>query len=624
LSSYLKFDGLQDGATAAVFAGVPSDNIVLRLLVRFIELPTTKAPVVVLNNASGQTVLGLWVLAAPAAATDRGKRLAVCWRGDNGGAQEYRLAEIDTGSGPIRAGVVYNIEVVASYADDGVSVGVDGVRVATAGFGAASGWVATDALYAYLGGTVGTYNGSSTILRACHMDLIQVSIDLDATLTTSGGFPDVHADIDPFDDLLTIENNLPGGAVWNLNDGSGTTAADSSGNGVDLDLTGLSSSPAWAPAADPAVTPGSASWTFGSIEGYGCRAGSTVVPMPAYPYAGETAGELRLAPMARNWTEDGEALDQWGLTTNLTAATAGQVWSSRRALHADGSTSQTNSADLPVAGGVGDEVWWVRFRFYDPGGTSSTRLQRCLLATGTNTLMYGAGFMGSVSTSFYVTTVQGASTTNVASSVPVSAGWHEVLVYAEQSNTGGNTTVRIYIDGSLERTETGSFSRPTRAAIRQNGQSASSNDAWYDQIEVGYQRVTTVDAEFAGLVEPTGSVALPVLQPASGVRYYRGVTIDMEDAGATSLEVGDLALTFRHSPDDGATWSSPAALTDANLRAVACAGNGKDRLEITPEFDAGMDGMGSAALRGVTVLFEPATRVRLADEEARVHRMEAA
>jgi hypothetical protein len=80
--------------------------------------------------------------------------------------------------------------------------------------------------------------------------------------------------------------------------------------------------------------------------------------------------------------------------------------------------------------------------------------------------------------------------------------------------------------------------------------------------------------------------------------------------------VGAISYTFRHSTDGGSTWSSPATLNTANLRALACAGNGQDVLEITASFTAGMDQMSSGALRQIDVQYEPAVTIGFGDAES--------
>jgi hypothetical protein len=250
---------------------------------------------------------------------------------------------------------------------------------------------------------------------------------------------------------------------------------------------------------------------------------------------------------------------------------------------------------------VSTEEWWFLSQFYDSGGTTSGRLHRNGLFPASGAPDVDIGVFDSVSTTQYVTTVDGADTPSVAFGTRA-AGWNEWGIYVSRPNTG-DPTVRFYADGALIRDFTGSaaVAALTDMGMRANGASGSNDDGFYGKMEVAYQKGTGNPTEFEGLVEPTGSIFLPDLQPAVGVESFDSVTITDETAGTSSMEVGSIVYEFQHSTNGGSSFGSLQTLNTANLQALDTASNGQDVIRIKVTFTAGMDDMASAALRKIAV-----------------------
>lgn len=614
MSSYLKFDGVRDGLVAPSFAGVASTSWTVTAFVRIHSLPDQVCPIVQIYDGSTTTLAGIWLIPPAALATTRGQIFGVNWFET---ATEGRINNIaaDVSGNPLRRGRIYKIQLMVDNASSKVSFGIDGVRVATASLSTPLGGTAT---YFALAGEFGKYN-ATTPLRAAHVDIIQAKFEVDRTLATSGGFPTIDADSAPFTDLTLDGSATSDSALYNLNAGTGSTVADDSGNGHTLDITSPSSYPDWAPTeADPKrPAPGVARWQFDTVEGYALRASDapTVMPQPSFYDSVDRLGLARKAPV---WWEDGERTAQWPVATQLTADTA-QPFASRRSLKADGATGTTNSSDIP-AGGITAKMWSLVGRFYDPLGTTGTRVQRFGSCSVLNALRVTLGNHQAQSTTHYVAFISGGTGgDHIATSIPLASGWHEFAIHGSDPGGGANGVIHMYVDGSLERSETaivvsGYFAR---ACIRQQGVSGSNDHGFYDEMASGLSD-SGIDSEYGFLVETSGSAVLPSFQPAEGIAFFRSVTIDEETAGNNTEEVGSESLTFRHSIDGGSNWSSPAAFTTANLRARACAGNGQDVLEITVAQTAGMDNMGSPRLRSIEVDFEPAADVIELGEDAQL------
>jgi hypothetical protein len=273
----------------------------------------------------------------------------------------------------------------------------------------------------------------------------------------------------------------------------------------------------------------------------------------------------------------------------------------------------SSRADVVNHGGVSaaGQMRWGRADFYDSGDTTSTMQQRLTFFNGA-TLEFALGVNVSDSSGNYVVrTDSGTVDTGVARS----QGLHELAISVTRDVGLTTCTVRFYIDGDMVHEEVGTTPGDVNGfGIRHRADSAAEEGFW-DWMACNI-RYGNTPADFQGLVPASGSIVLPLLQPAEGVAFFRGVTIDDEQAGASSQEVGAISYTFRHSTDGGSTWSSPATLNTANLRALACAGNGQDVLEITASFTAGMDQMSSGALRQIDVQYEPAVTIGFGDAES--------
>lgn len=233
--------------------------------------------------------------------------------------------------------------------------------------------------------------------------------------------------------------------------------------------------------------------------------------------------------------------------------------------------------------------------------------------TGLGAIVCSIGVHHAESSTEYVAFVNGAGTPHVATGVTRAVGWHEFLIYVEVPGVG-NSTVRFYASeagSTAVRTETGvAVSLPGQVGIRVNGQVASDDHGYWDDIHASYERAGTTNARHVGIVEAFGSVVLPLFQPAH-VYSFDGVTITDETAGASSMELGSTSYTFRFSSDGGSSWSSPATLNNANLQALDCDGDGLDVLEITVEQTASMDSMGSPATRRIEVQYTPSIVPRI-------------
>ena len=606
MASYLKFDGQQDKAEAPVQTGPAPTSIVLTAFVRVLEMPVRSAPILQIVKATDTTltVIGIW-LSGPGASNVYNKPFAVNFGLPSGEAWVPDVP-IDASANPIRLGRIYKIQLLLTTSGP-FSVAVDGVRVLTGTLATPLddftlfGWLAC------LGGEKGTLNALAP-LRAMHADIIQAKIEVDRTLATSGGFPTADADSDPFTNM-TLENSHGSNALWLLNDGSGTTAADSSGNSYPLTLT----TPTWASAADPTVpSTGVARWDFASVEGYALRASDApaVLALPIYgpngPIGDDTAGELRLAPRGLRWWEDGEQNSQFPVASQLTASTDQRV-SSRRSLKTDGAVAVSNTSNIPQdAGGAPNyERFWARTWFYDPGGGTAGRLQRFTFFTSANAIICSAGVFQAQSTTEYVTSVVGGGPDHAASGIARSVGWHEFAMYVDQQSVG-NSTIKFYIDGQLVRTNSAVTTDIARIGFRELGASASNDHGYWDWMQVGYERDGVSNLQYSRLLEATGSVVLPIFKPTSGVNAYTGVTITEATAGTTSMTLGTTSYTFRHSTDGGATWSVAATLNAANLAAlVTNPYPSGDALEITVTQTASMDDMGSPATRQIDVAYQP-------------------
>lgn len=612
MASYLKFDGKRDGLSNPIIPGTASASVRLVCFARLLSLSPRNVPLVQVHNGIGKSIVGIWQIGPTVTPTTRGRLFG--FKADPGTLSNVA---VDLAGNPLRLGRIYKLEVVV-LSSGAFSAGVDGVRLATGG----GGFGVFPDVYLFDVGAENASYGGTVPFRAAHMELFQVKLEIDGTVSSSGGFPNVEADSDPFVPM-TFDGTATEGGLWLLNDGSGASPVDSSGFGHSSWIT-PNTAPSWAGAADPSLpSPGVALWDFASVEGYALRQSSAPtithrpVRGPSGPVGDKTAGTLGLARKAPIWFEDGEQTTQFPISTQLTADLT-TPFASRRALKSDGAVATTNSSDIPVPASILPFSWCFVGRFNDPGGTSATRVQRLGVCSNLNVLRVNLGFQGAQSTTNYIAFISGGGGGDFLVIGAVSAGWHEIAIFGSDPGGGANGTLRLYFDGQLVRSEagiviTGYFAR---VAIRQNGVSGSNDHAFYDEIDVGVSNAT-LDAEYAALVESAGTCVLPLLQPAEGVAFFRSVTITETTAGTDSETIGTTSYTFRHSTDGGGTWSAPAALTTANLRVRACAANGQDVLEVTVAQTAGMDNMSSPRTSQIQVDFEPATALLFPDEEFR-------
>lgn len=607
MSSYLKFNGQRDITRALIhwadFGAIGAVNIVMTAFVRFISWPTSGCPV--MATEEGQYATGIFVGGADSRSGVVGMAISIQFVGGTYFQLLVSANGADGAGEPFSLGRIYKLELAIQEGAT-AKLYVDGTEVASQSlFGAklrANGaGVGLD-----IGGaaTGGAWWGSTEPPRSAHMEVIQAMYEFDRS--TAGLFPP-SSDSDPFTDLeLDASADDTRSNRWLMNDGSGSSATDAEGN-YDMSLSSGSYPPSWASDPEPTFSTGAATFDFLSIAGWDLRESDapTMYPAPVYGPAGpvgdETAGKLRLARTGDHKIEDAEVTTgRWSSTTELSASTS-QVFEGNNSLHADGTTTVSSWATLPGAGTITGR--WLEWWFYDPGGTSASRVQLLAFSTSGPSPVAGIGFDGSVSTGEYTTFVEGASTEGLASGVAVSTGWHHFGVYIDYAGD-----VELWIDGSLVRTDSAStLSTISRIVIVHDGESASNDDAFYDAIRVGIAG-STGDAKYEGLVEASGSTPLPLVQPEEGVRFFRGVTIADETAGDSSMDVGGtITYTFRHSTDGGSTWGSSTSLTTANLRALACAGNGQDVLEITVAMTSGMSDIGSPEVSRIRLEYEPAT-----------------
>jgi hypothetical protein len=603
VSSYLKFDGKDDVVRFLLnWMDYPVEgacNQRFTVFVRFLSWPTTACAV--WGDEASSSANGIFIgTTAYSRVQHLAARYVIQFPGPTYVPLTITAAGADGAGAPFHLGRVYKIQLAmetTAVPDSTAKLFVDGAEVATsttAGWPIASyGGVRTS----NLGGKVSSFAAVSPP-RGAHMEILQAMFERNVT------DPFDVDDSEPFTDLtLGAGADTSWSSVWPMNEGSGTSVEDTSGTN-DLVLgNGGTDPPSWAPEADPTYATGSATFGFGSCEGLALRESDapTVSPAPIYgpegPVGDETAGKLRLA-RAGDWHwDDSEALTGiWSPTTEMTVS-ASQVFEGNDSIHADGTTGVQSTSPLFSPGT--SPQWWLEWWFYDPGGTSSSRVQALGLASSTPSMRAAIGFVGAVSTTEYVTSFDGS---NVASGVAVATGWHHFAIHVDHASDA-----TYWIDGVLVRTEDAtSLGSIARLMIAFDGESASNDDAYYDAIRVGASG-STANSVYAGLVESSGSIVLPLVQPPEGVRFFRGVAFTDETAGTSSMDVGGtVTYTFRHSTDGGSTWGSSTALTTANLRALACAGNGQDVLEITVAMTSGMDDIGSPEVSSVGVEYEPA------------------
>jgi hypothetical protein len=279
---------------------------------------------------------------------------------------------------------------------------------------------------------------------------------------------------------------------------------------------------------------------------------------------------------------------------------ADQVFEGDTSIKSDGASIFNNDIAIPTGG----DTMRVLGRFYDPGGTTSNRVQRLQLRPGVGgQFPIYIGVQISVSPTHYVTRIDSdIGVENQASIVPISVGWHSFGWYWSRPLIG-SSEVRLYIDGALVRTFTGSHpTAPGNLGLRQRGLSGTNDQGYWDTIDMSQEdTLGGIDPAFAGLVESTGSVVLPLFRPPlPGVKAFVGFVQD-----------GVGTITFRHSKNVGATWGISQPLTNAALQALVTAANGDDVLEFTVAQAAadaatamGADNMDSPALRQLDITYE--------------------
>lgn len=620
MASYLRFDGRSGQACRGLSGSgwTGTGSIVLTAFVRILRIPTYTAPILGVTDGSVGCYHQIW-LRRDQSGSPTGSFACNGLRNVAGFNFETTLVDVDatTGGNPVRVGRVYKVQSVAAWDASGggyrLSFAVDGTIIKRAAGGAASG-LSTDgggsSLIRICGEPLGASDRiASQPIRAAHVEVLQAKVEFDRTITFAGGdIQTVDADSE-WDEDMSMDASASDGGLYLLNEGTGSPQ-DSSGNGRNLGAVGTED---WAgTSSEPSISGGTGTYSFQHIGGYDLRQSDAPavmplpVPGPDGPVGDVTSGELRLAPMATWWDDDCEQLTRWFPTTNMSVSTD-QKYEGDSSIKSAGSGLVAHASSLPTFGAGASKIYF-RGRMYDPGGTTSTRIARYrFLFSSTVTAFLGVAI--NVSSTEYVTRYDGAGTPNQASGVAFDPGqWVEFLLHLDNPGLGGGTPEARYYIGTpstptaLVRSEVASAIFPTVIQFQQRGLEASDDHAFIGNVEVGALGLNA-HAENIGLVEASGSVVLPLFQPTVDVESFDSVTVDLEAAGDTSLEIGGLTVTFEHSPDGGTSYGASMALNDSNLQGLTVTGDGFDVLRITATFTSSFDDMATAALRGITIGF---------------------
>jgi len=634
--SYLRFDGATNS-----FANFASPNpvnktgdLLVTTFVRLLEWPVSNALIWQAYGGTLDQAVGMFWYADQFADTVGGGRGVT---GD-----EYSLGlqfsvttgptiedYVPTATGvPLRLGAIHQLQLAMKYNSgdsktyvavfiDGTSAYQDNVNGQIADINADS-----SPGMRWGGNPLDNFEGLADHERAV-MDILQWRWEVDRGLSITSGEVDAPDGVlDPFEEL-----NLNGGvdtgksSAYFLGAGSGNASAD---EGVSNTSSGVSLSWADATKVDPQITAtGKAEWTFDNVTGYSLRESDApdVVPQPIFFPVGSrpnpTAGELRLRLHPCIFKEHGDVRSRdWVASTGLTGDDTAHVAFGVEDAKTSNSGGVTSArGDAPNHGGAGaaGQGRWLRAVFYDSGDTTSTMQQRLAFFNGA-ALEFALGVNVSDASGNYV--IRTDATGGVDTGVSRSTGFHELVIVAFRKAGLSDMDVRFYVDRVEVHEELGTTPGDVATPGMRHRADSAAEEGFWDWMSCNVQYGGT-PTDFQGLVPASGDVVLPLLQPADGVKFFRSVTVDDEQAGDSSMEAGTITYTFRHSTDGGSSWSSPATLNDSNLQALACAGNGEDVLEVTASFTASMDQVGSGALRGVVLLYEPATSIDFGDDESR-------
>jgi hypothetical protein len=106
------------------------------------------------------------------------------------------------------------------------------------------------------------------------------------------------------------------------------------------------------------------------------------------------------------------------------------------------------------------------------------------------------------------------------------------------------------------------------------------------------------------LFPTSGTVEFPAIQP-NKVLQWLSYTITQTTSEAHS---GTIASQFQWSTDGQATWNGTwLDLTDANLQAITCDGDGSDAIKICSTLSSGIYGTSSPRLEAMQINFNPGT-----------------
>ena len=642
-STYLKFDGVANQYVNA--QGPPATNatgtLVVTLFARLLEWPAVTSQIWEVGDTSGadgQDFGMFWYVDEPAKTSGQGRMitddaacLGVRYSVSTGAVVEVAVPL--TGDGvPPRLGAIYQIQLCMKYnvgdLKTYIAVFVDGVSRYQASL---TGTIALSDLdqdnVIQLGGDpVQTFAGRDH--ERAIWELHQFMWEVDRALTITASAIDApNGVLDPFEGL-TIAGSADANKSWahHFNEGSGTSLTADSGTGFSMTAV----SPSWADSTkvDPVVSGNLATWDFLNVKGYPLRlsnnADVTIQPIhaPASSRPDPTGGELRLRLKPTTWREMGELRigtnEEWYPTNPVMLGDqTGQVILGIESILTNSSTNLGARGDIQSHGGAtaqGDGYWYIGW-FYDSGGTgANTRGLLTWFSPTVAEVQVGVRVGGS-STHYVTITDQGGE---IVSSVARVTGWHEFAMFWEEGTGVNSDTVRFYIDGVQVRQEVGVGAVATASYVP-GVQHRYNSDTAAEKFYLDYLRANTqfanTPAEFQGIVAASGSIVLPVWQPAFGVSKFTDVTITEVTAGVNSQEVGTTSYTFRHSTNGGSSWGSPTTLNDANLLALVTAGNGQDVLELTAELQSGMDEMSSPATRTISITAAP--KARLVDHHRR-------
>lgn len=162
--------------------------------------------------------------------------------------------------------------------------------------------------------------------------------------------------------------------------------------------------------------------------------------------------------------------------------------------------------------------------------------------------------------------------------------WHKIAFTSEDLNG----TMKFYDNGSLLATTNSANIRAIVARTSQSGKTANIDRIWHSN-DIFYSNGNTL--------------VTPIAMPA-GVTQWTGFSkTDLVSA----VNKGTLAYDFQYSSDGGSTWNETwTTLSNANLQAVSCDGDGKDAIKIRVTFTSSVY-MYSPLVNQIVVNFTPTT-----------------